>query len=213
MFSVLLLSSCQTNTAPETSAAPEEAALPPASSPPDSTTLQLQELLALYPLLTLPIKVSSQDLEDGTPAASTQPMHGRLIPARLLPLFGEYVAANGEEVFAVGKIPLPNHRLALLTRVPGEYFSSRIRLFVLTDSTGRISADLEVAETFGDAGDAYVRTSLVESVPGGLSVTIQQQTCHPLDEELTDIACVDSVLAYQLRDQLIRVYRKKAPSS
>ncbi|MBG8554176.1 hypothetical protein [Hymenobacter guriensis] len=213
MFAVLLLSSCQSNTPPDTSATADTAVLPSTPSPPDSTTLQLQELLTLYPLLKLPIKVSSQKLDDDPSAASSQPMHGQLIPPRLLPLFGEYIEANGEEVFAVGKIPLPDHRLALLTRVPGEYFSSRIRLFVLAESTGRISADLELAETFGDAGDAYIRTSLVESAPGGLSVTIQQQTCHPLDEELTDIACTDSVLAYQLHNQLIRVYRKKAPSS
>lgn len=114
-------------------------------------------------------------------------------------------------MFAVAKLPLPAQKTGLLTRVPSEYYPSKIILFVFDDQTGQVTSTCEVAETFGDAGDIYVRTSNLSRVANQeLKIAVSQTNCSPINENLDDVKCTDSTLIYQSnRGLLILVSKEK----
>lgn len=113
-------------------------------------------------------------------------------------------------MFAVGKLALSQEQVGLFTRVPGVYVPSKVKLLVLNTRTGKIEADYEVAETVGDAGASYVRTTdILRTADGTLQLKISQANCWPLDEELDNIKCVDSAFVYQLAGTGLRLLEKK----
>lgn len=212
---VCTFTGCQEKKAPASvmvSPAAEPAAAVPAVPEAASAGL-VQELLALYPVYPLPLRLSTQKLnENPNPTGKPTLVQGRPVPAPLLTVFGGSVPhTDGNDVFALARLDLPDQKVGLLTRLPGEYASTRIKLLVLDPQSGSIIDECEVAETFGDAGDAYLRTStLSRDARQQLLITIRQQHCSPTDSTMETSTCLDSVLIYQLRDSRFRVVSRKS---
>lgn len=59
-------------------------------------------------------------------------------------------------LFAVYKIKLDEKTIGLITRTPGEYVPSSIKMFLFNIEQNKIESYLELADVWGDAGD-YVR--------------------------------------------------------
>ncbi|MCB2409821.1 hypothetical protein [Hymenobacter lucidus] len=206
-----VFTSCQDNTAPASvmvSPAAEAAAPAPEIA---ASYSSVQQLLALYPVYPLPLRLSTTELDENSTSKPTL-VQGRPVPEPLLALFGQAVQqSEGNGVFALARLDLPDRKVGLLTRMPGEYASTRIKLLVLDPPSGRILDECEVAETFGDAGDAYIRTSTISrDAKKQLLITIDQQHCSPTDSTMEHITCSDSVLTYQLRDSHFQVMRRRA---
>ena len=59
------------------------------------------------------------------------------------------------------KFPLSTNTMALIARVPAEYVSSAIKLFVFDIEKDSIVKTINLANTFGDAGDVAVYSSYI----------------------------------------------------
>jgi hypothetical protein len=189
---------------------PESVVIAPAAEQaPEAATTPVQQLVALYPSHRLPLQLSTQELEDN-PDLHDSLLQGRPIPQALVPILDEEINTEGNDVFALARLELPDQQIGLLTRLPGAYVSSRIILFVLNQRSGKITDQCEVAETFGDAGDSYVRTSSLRWDAGHLlHIQVSQSNCSPVKEDMSDITCVDSTLAYQLRGGRFQILSRK----
>ncbi|AYA37376.1 hypothetical protein D3Y59_10125 [Hymenobacter oligotrophus] len=172
-------------------------------------SLRLQQLLRYYPEARLPLKLSTEVAAKDTSIMSPLPGE-KLVPDSLTRLLGIGANSAGNDVFAVSKLLLSKERVGLFTRVPGEYDPSKIKLSIVNTRTGQIDADFEVAETYGDAGVSYVRTTDVIRTPeGSLQLLVNQANCWPLDEELSNIKCVDSSFIYKFGNSDLRLMNKK----
>lgn len=78
-------------------------------------------------------------------------------------LFPKEIADNystdSPNLFACYKFPLDATRIGLIARTPGEYDSTSIKLFVYDSAKDTLSNFIELADIFGDAGDAMEKTS------------------------------------------------------
>ncbi len=114
-----------------------------------------QGLLSQYRDLSFDtFPVFPSDVPDDT----TFQFHGRLLDTttvRLLVNDVDLAVHNFHDgFFACYKFNMDNGRIGLITRVPSEYLSSSIRLFILDTHQQKITEQMELAEDFGDAGDA-----------------------------------------------------------
>ena len=204
------LCNCQSHVETKVQTTSEQLPKPPV----DSTQIKLQQLIALYPVKALPLKLSTTHIE-ADPEIKDSIASGIPIPSHLLDIFPKRLySESGSDVFAVAKLTLLEERIGLLTRVPGVYVSSKIILFVLNSRTGHLESECEVAETFGDAGDSYVRTAEIRPLKNqDLLIKIEQSTCWPLDEELSKFRCIDSLLTYRLHNHKFSLLQKKKTRS
>lgn len=62
-------------------------------------------------------------------------------------------------LFAIYKFPINDNYLGLITRTPSEYVPSSIKLFLLDKQRDTITGYIELAESWGDAGDEVNKTS------------------------------------------------------
>ena len=66
---------------------------------------------------------------------------------------------NDPGYFACYKFPIDNFKIGLITRTPSTYESSSIKLLIFDKQRNTISDLFELAEIFGDAGDAAEKVS------------------------------------------------------
>ncbi|HEX7413357.1 MAG TPA: hypothetical protein VF411_04865, partial [Bacteroidia bacterium] len=59
------------------------------------------------------------------------------------------------------KFPIDKSHIALITRIPGEYVSSKITLLVFDIDKDSIIKSLNLADTWGDAGESFVYNSCI----------------------------------------------------
>ena len=213
LATICTLTSCEEKKAPASVMVSPATEATPAAAPgtgPAGSVNAVQQLLALYPVYPLPLQLSTTELNEN-PTTKSDLVQGRPIPKPLWVVFGESVQSGDDNgVFALARLELPDQKVGLLTRMPGEYASTRIKLLVLDPPTGRIIDECEVAETFGDAGDVYIRTSTIgRDVQQQLRITINQQHCSPTDSTLEHSTCADSVLTYQLRNSHFRIVSRR----
>lgn len=62
-------------------------------------------------------------------------------------------------IFACYKFPIDSNRIGLIARTPSEYVPSSIKLFVFNKVKDEITNYVELAESWGDAGDVLEKTS------------------------------------------------------
>lgn len=62
-------------------------------------------------------------------------------------------------IFACYKFPIDSNRIGLIARTPSEYVPSSIKLFVFNTVKDEITNYVELAESWGDAGDVLEKTS------------------------------------------------------
>lgn len=81
------------------------------------------------------------------------------INARFFPedMAQQHVGEPG--LFAIYKFAIDRNRLGLLTRTPSEYVASSIKLFIYDKRNDSLTSYIELAETWGDAGDWMVKNS------------------------------------------------------
>ncbi|WP_400192283.1 hypothetical protein [Hymenobacter sp. B81] len=172
--------------------------------------LGFQRLLQRYAVLRPPLRFSTTEIEADTAVMHAQrgekPVPDDLI--RLLKPKGNM--PQGNDVFAIGQLDLAEQRVGLFTRVPGTYVPSKITFSIANTRTREIEASYEVAETFGDAGNVYIRTTRVTRTPAGnLRFQIDQSNCWALDDDLKETECVDSAFVYQFAHNRLRLISKQ----
>ncbi|MBO0357685.1 hypothetical protein J0X19_06990 [Hymenobacter sp. BT186] len=206
VFLAIALAGCHNQNESEEATTKLPPSLPTASPSLSDSLAQLVKLYLEYPL---PLQLSTEVLEKG-PGHRSPLAEGQPIPRNFWFLFGEYSTGEDSSMFAVAKLPLPSQKTGLLTRVPGMYMPSKIILFVFDNQTGQVTSTCEVAETFGDAGDVYVRTSnLSWGARQELSIVVSQSNCSPINENLDNITCTDSTLIYESNKGLISLITKR----
>jgi hypothetical protein len=62
-------------------------------------------------------------------------------------------------IFACYKFTIDSNRIGLIARTPSEYVPSSIKLFVYSKEKDEITNYIELAESWGDAGDVLEKTS------------------------------------------------------
>lgn len=91
-----------------------------------------------------------------------------------------------KDVGACYKFPLDASRFALIARVPGEYESTAIRLFIFDVEKDSVVQTLSLADVFGDAGESMSYSSCVfREKDHGLKVATQwhSEYSHSVDNE------------------------------
>jgi hypothetical protein len=90
------------------------------------------------------------------------PFTGKNIDSNIISILPYHIKQNGllnEEFFACYKFPVDSTRTGLITRVPGEYDPSRITLFIYDALADSVTKQVDLADVFGDAGDASQHSS------------------------------------------------------
>ena len=64
-------------------------------------------------------------------------------------------------LFAVYKFTIDSNRLGLITRTPSEYVPSSIKLFFYNIARDSITSFIELAESWGDAGDVWIKDAWI----------------------------------------------------
>jgi hypothetical protein len=80
-------------------------------------------------------------------------------------LFPENIAqqhfSDTPGLFAVYKFTIDSNRLGLITRTPSEYVPSSIKLFFFDRAKDTITSYMELAESWGDAGDVWIKDAWI----------------------------------------------------
>ena len=80
-------------------------------------------------------------------------------------LFPEDIAqqhfSDAPGLFAVYKFAIDSNRLGLITRTPSEYVPSSIKLFFFDKAKDTITSYVELAESWGDAGDVWIKDAWI----------------------------------------------------
>ncbi|RNI33050.1 hypothetical protein EFA69_01100 [Rufibacter immobilis] len=180
-----------------------------------------QDLLALYDSVpAFPLEVSTT-IGDEDPESAAFLYKGKEIPRALSIMFDSLLYSRedrpykGEviehtEIYATKRFHISPTTVALLTRVPGDYWSSKMMLFHFDLPTGTVTQKYEIAETWGDAGDSYIKKSIISKTKNNQHrISIEVSECHPLDENLKNFSCVDSLLEGTISEQKIAFYKRK----
>ncbi|MBC3541962.1 hypothetical protein ACFSC6_09040 [Rufibacter sediminis] len=180
-----------------------------------------QDLLALYDSVpAFPLEVSTS-IGDEDPESAAFLYKGKEIPRALSIVFDSLLYSREDrpykdeviehtEIYATKKFYISPTTVALLTRVPGDYWSSKMMLFHFDLPTGTVTQKYEIAETWGDAGDSYIKKSIISKTKNNQHrITIEVGECHPLDENLENFSCVDSLLEGTISEQKIAFSKRK----
>jgi len=171
---------------------------------------QVRTFLNLYvPTDTFPINISTKAGEWEGPESANFKWRGNIIPRVFWPVFISQISYDplAEDLlfFATKGFRVSKATWALLTRVPGEYWSSQVYLFLFNTQTHQITNGLRVAEAWGDAGDSFYLEATIDKVPGNkFRIILNQGECHPVDETYEQFTCADSVKTYLLQNQAFR---------
>jgi hypothetical protein len=196
-----------------------------AAAPPVITGSQEKStFLALYESLdTFPVKVSTKIGEWEGPESARFHWRGRPVPEKYWFLFdsliqvttnatatGETLSALNETFYANKRFRVDDRTQALLTRVPGQYWSSQIYLFLLDTASFRITRAYRLAESWGDAGDSfYLESEIHQNQPEQFRLESRQGECHPLDEDYRHFQCSDTLTVCLLRENQFQIIMKK----
>lgn len=116
----------------------------------------INQLLKLYQ----PLIGDTVEVDNKAEAADTKWRYqGTLIDTLLLKLLPTYAEGYEPFYYACYKFDLDANTVGLITRTPSEYESSSIKLFAWHKKTNTITFETELAESWGDAGDAMRKTS------------------------------------------------------
>jgi hypothetical protein len=117
---------------------------------------------------------------------------------------------TGETFYANKRFRVSDRTQALLTRVPGQYWSSQIYLFLLDTASFRITHAHRLAESWADAGDSfYLESEIHQTRPGEFRLESRQAECHPLDANYRRFKCTDTLTVGLLRENQISILAKK----
>ncbi|MBW0179375.1 hypothetical protein [Sediminibacterium sp.] len=119
--------------------------------------------------------------------------HGKVLDSLQILVFPQEIAASHFNdppgLFASKRIKVGENYWGLITRSPSVYYPSSIKLFIYNEQTKKINPSyIELAESFGDAGDSFEKESWIFTNGGKLNILIHQNNSHDhsLDEEPDD---------------------------
>jgi hypothetical protein len=175
-----------------------------------------EKLLALFePLDTFPVKVSTKIGEWEGPQSPRFLWKGRTLPDQYLYLFDSLVQVDdnnytGETFYATKRFRVDDRTQGLITRVPGQYWSSQIYLFLLDTASFRLTRGYRLAESWGDAGDSfYLESEITQTQPEAFRLESRQGECHPLDEDYRSFQCNDTLTVCLLQHNQFKVVSRK----
>ncbi|GAB3919323.1 hypothetical protein [Mucilaginibacter boryungensis] len=86
---------------------------------------------------------------------------GKRIDTTLLYLLPKGILWDDTECFAVYKFTIDKNNIGLITRTPGQYSTSSIKLLVYDKRKDTINDFFELAEKWGDAGDVLEKVAWI----------------------------------------------------
>ncbi|MCX6183321.1 MAG: hypothetical protein NT150_15515 [Bacteroidetes bacterium] len=104
------------------------------------------------------------------------------------------------KIFACFKRKVSPGKYLILLRTPGEYWESKIKLYVFDSLLQRNIASLEVAENWGDAGDSMSKISYLLFKQGACSLVLFKNESYSTDDEYKDFTSTDSVFFYNINE-------------
>lgn len=146
------------------------------------TPEQVNHLLSLYKDISFDtLKVASKTDQDASTYKGS-PMDNAAVA--LLP---KPYTSTGEpgEVYACFRFRIDAHTTGLITRVPSEYISSAVVLFLFDEKKQAcLPGYIELAENFADAGDALVKTSwlMKEKEKTSAFIHIEENHDHSVED-------------------------------
>jgi hypothetical protein len=177
-----------------------------------------KNFLALFESLdTFPVQVSTKIGEWEGPQSKKFRWRGQPLPEMYWVLFDSLIQVKnhntGETFYANKRFRVNDQTQALLTRVPGQYWSSQIYLFLLDTASFRITRAYRLAESWGDAGDSFYLESVISQVhPEQFRLESRQGECHPQDENYKLFKCTDTLAVSLLQGNTIKVISRKPVS-
>jgi hypothetical protein len=171
--------------------------------------------LTLYaPLDTFPIQVSTKVGEWEGPQSPKFKWKGRPLPEKYWGLFGSHFRAmhhyTGETFYANRRFRVNDHTIGLITRVPGQYWSSQIYIFLLDLPSFRVIGAYRLAEAWADTGDSYYLETNI-SKPGANQFRLEshQKECYPQDENYQTFRCSDTLTVTLLRHNTFTIHSRR----
>ena len=168
---------------------------------------QVNTFLNLYESAeNFPLQISTKTGEWEGPAAVNFYWRGTVIPTTFWPVFDSLVTydrlSEDPLFFSTKRFWVNKTTLALLTRVPGEYWPSQIYLFLFDIKTYKIIQSLRIAEAWADMGDSfYLESSIEKEKENSFRISLNQHECHPIDEKYEQFTCTESQKVYLLQNQ------------
>jgi hypothetical protein len=86
---------------------------------------------------------------------SIDSLNAQLFPSEM----AQHHTAENPELFAIYKFMIDSARMGLLARTPSEYEPSSIKLFLWDKRKDSLTSNIELGETWGDAGDYMYKKS------------------------------------------------------
>ena len=97
------------------------------------------------------------------------------------------------DLYACYKFEINSTKIGLLTRTPSMYVPSSIKLFIYNKTLDSISEYIELAESWGDAGDALEKTSwIIKSKENEINALIRVTESHDHSVEDENDTIVES---------------------
>jgi hypothetical protein len=192
---------------------PQNQATPGAQTQFDSQ--ERKSFLALYsPQDTFPVEVSTKIGEWEGPQSKKFRWKGVPLPEKYWVLFDSLIQVQdhdtGETFYANKRFRVNDRIQALLTRVPGRYWSSQIYLFLLDTASFRITRAYRLAESWADAGDSFYLESVIrQGRANQFQLESRQGECHPQDENYKKFTCTDTLTVGLLQDNTIKIISRK----
>ena len=115
---------------------------------------------------------------------------GNKIDSSDLKLFPKQYDAfdNGNvQTYAVYKFNIDENNLGLIARTPSEYWPTSLKLFVYNKSQERIINFIEIAESWGDAGDVLTKKSWIYKDKNNLIFTGEEVEFYDIYQQNTII--------------------------
>jgi hypothetical protein len=171
--------------------------------------------LALYaPLDSFPVLVSTKIGEWEGPQSPKFNWKGRPLPEKYWHLFDSQIREKhqytGEAFYANKRFRVNHQTQALITRVPGQYWSGQVYLFLLHLPSFRITGAYRLAEAWADTGDSfYLESKLHKTAANQFRLEGRQQECHPQDENYRTFLCSDTLTEALLRDNAFTILSRK----
>ncbi|MFM7022609.1 MAG: hypothetical protein ACKOXB_06485 [Flavobacteriales bacterium] len=154
-------------------------------------------LSMFHPFSSDTFKIESPDQEE---SQSKNPFFGRELASSLYSFIDTTVIQRTDgasKVFACFKRKLSDGNYLLIMRTPGEYWESTIELFVFDSLAQKNIAHLEVAESWGDAGDSMVKRSYLMKENNKYRLILFRYDCF-----FDQTECTDSVSFYEIGDHI-----------
>lgn len=83
------------------------------------------------------------------------------------------------DLYACYKFEINSTKIGLLARTPSMYVPSSIKLFIYNKTEDNISEYIELAESWGDAGDSMEKTSwIIKNKENGINAFIRKTESH-----------------------------------